>query len=229
MSSISTKKRGRPAKYASKDKKKEADAKRRRVQRKTASAVEGEARFDQHYVVEQAQAVSFLPVSGPGDTATTAQTRLVEVRPAGRDELEELLPPLSPISSPLLVPEAMGFGDASDFADLRVSRTVFPPAAANKQARVQARFTDKIVRATSSVVFEPSMAASGPSTPVFDSETLAGARELEETSQGNATTVGERICAGTSEDGDAAAAGVHLNDKAEDVSRLVGRLVDQLI
>lgn len=46
MSSISTKRRGRPSKYASKDEKKEVDAKRRRVQRKTASAIEREALFD---------------------------------------------------------------------------------------------------------------------------------------------------------------------------------------
>lgn len=73
------------------------------------------------------------------------------------------------------------------------------------------------------------MAASGPSTSIFDSETLVGARELEETSQGNATTVEEGMSASISEEGSAAAADIHLKDKAEDVSRLAGRLVDQLI
>lgn len=164
MSSISTKKRGRPGKYASKDEKKEADAKRRRVQRKAASAVEREARFDQYYLMEQAQAVSFLPVldGSTGDTAATAQTRPVELRPAGRDELEEFLPPLSPISSPLLGPESMDLGEALDSADLRVSHTAFLPASANKQARVQAHFADEIVPTTSSAVFEPSMAVPWP-------------------------------------------------------------------
>lgn len=73
------------------------------------------------------------------------------------------------------------------------------------------------------------MAASGPSTSIFDSETLVGARELEETSQGNATIVEEGMSASISEEGSAAAADIYLKDKAEDVSRLAGRLVDQLI
>ncbi|KAH7012026.1 hypothetical protein B0J12DRAFT_733727 [Macrophomina phaseolina] len=234
MSSVSTKvlkKRGRPAKYASNDEKKEANAKRRRVQRKTASAVEREARFDQHYLLDQAQAVSLLPVSdgSTGDAAATAQTRLAELRSTERDELGEFLPPLSPLSSPLLGPKSMELGDASGSIDLRVSRTAFLPTAANEQARIQPHLADQTVHATPSVIFEPSMAASGPSTPIFDSETFAGARELEETPQGNAITVEEGVGASISEDGDAVAAGVHLNDKAEDVSRLAGRMVDQLI
>ena len=117
------KKRGRPAKYASKDEKKAANAARRRTQRKNTAVGAQEVQFQQHYIAGPGQATFFWPaltqlVSGGPSTPKSAvgvtQNFHEGLIPNKSNNIRELLLLLSPLGSPSLDPISTKINDVTD-------------------------------------------------------------------------------------------------------------------
>ena len=98
-----SRKRGRPAKYASHEERKQADTKRKRAKRQAKNAAEREAQFDQFYFGQHPQAVSSHHAAIPQglsidtDAADIGSSMAMSIE---NDEIGQLLPPLSPLRSP---------------------------------------------------------------------------------------------------------------------------------
>ncbi|KAH8710114.1 hypothetical protein GQ44DRAFT_776772 [Phaeosphaeriaceae sp. PMI808] len=113
MGTNQPKKRGRPAKYASTDEKKAANAQRRRTLRNNKATGAQEAQFQQCYNTGPGQAVFFWPLSTPlVSGGPSALERVVGAAqnchegpiPNESNDIGELLSPLSPLGSPSLDP-----------------------------------------------------------------------------------------------------------------------------
>ena len=115
MGTTTPKKRGQPAKYASTDEKKAANAQRRRTQRKNKAAGAEEVQFQQPHITGPGEAAFFWPPI-LGRAVGAAQSCHEGSLPNESNNIREFLSPLSPLGSPSLNPLSTEIDDATDYS-----------------------------------------------------------------------------------------------------------------